>query len=155
MRGAALDRGFEQPGCFKQPGCWAPATARKVFMMQLARHLPELLCSEAERLGARPGLRVKRHGMWVDVSWKEWQERVEAAALGLLALGLQMGERVAILSENRLEWIFADLAILSAGGVTVPLHAPLGPRQIQQMLADSGAAAVSASNTAQADKGWP
>jgi long-chain acyl-CoA synthetase len=120
--------------------------------MQANGHLPALFRRQAERLGDRPGLRVKRHGMWLDVSWSEWRERVEAAALGLITLGLQFGERVAILSENRLEWILADLAILSAGGVSVPLHAPLGPAQIQQMLADSGAAMIVASSAAQTAK---
>jgi long-chain acyl-CoA synthetase len=120
--------------------------------MRHARHLPDLFRRQADRLGPRVGLRFKRHGLWVDVTWSEWRERVEAAALGLLALGLRTGERVAILSENRFEWVLAEMAILSAGGVSVPLHAPLTPPQVQQMLADSGAAAVVTSDAGQTGK---
>lgn len=121
-------------------------------MALIANTLPELLHRHAERYGSRAAVRCKRDGMWMDVSWEEWRERVCAAALGLVEQGVAAGDRVAILSENRLEWVIADLAILSAGAVTVPLHAALAAEQIQQMLADSEATAIVVSTVQQAAK---
>jgi long-chain acyl-CoA synthetase len=120
--------------------------------MSESRSLPELFFSQADRLGPRGGVRYKRRGMWTQATWAEWGERVRAAALGLISLGVNKGDRVAILSENRYEWLIADLAILAAGAASVPLHAPLTATQIQYMLGDCEACAVIASNATQTAK---
>ena len=73
-------------------------------------------------------------------------------AAGLIRLGIEKGDAVAILSENRHEWLIADIAILSIGAVDVPLHAPLSPGQIKYQLGHSRAKAIFVSNQAQADK---
>jgi len=64
----------------------------------------------------------KKGGQWAAISHQELGERVEAIALGLYALGIQPGDLVGLLSENRLEWILADLAILCAGAADVPIY---------------------------------
>ncbi|MFQ5767223.1 MAG: AMP-dependent synthetase/ligase, partial [Acidobacteriota bacterium] len=66
-------------------------------------------------------------------------ERIRACSLGLQSLGVRPGDRVALLSENRWEWLVADFAILAAGAVNVPLHPGLGGRSIGYILRDSGA----------------
>ena len=70
----------------------------------------------------------------------------------LVDAGVQPGERVGLLSENRVEWLVADLAIMAAGAVNVPLHAPLTAAQIQYQLGDAGAAWLFVSTAAQLDK---
>lgn len=77
---------------------------------------------------------------------------VESLALGLRQLGIARGERVAILAENRYEWVVADLAIVGQGAVTVPVYATLTPDQCRAILADSGARAVIVSNAEQLAK---
>jgi long-chain acyl-CoA synthetase len=107
---------------------------------------------QAERLSGRAVLKVKRAGAYGDVLWGELSERVTNAAAGLLALGVEANDRVGILSENRQEWIEADFACMSVGGITVALHAPLTAAQVREQLADAGPAVVFVSTVEQRDK---
>ena len=84
----------------------------------------------------------KRGGQWLHVSSEQFARRVRHIALGLADLGIQPGDRVALISENRPEWSIVDLAILSAGGVVVPLYTTQAPDQIRYILEDSGARAL-------------
>src|SRR5436305_741183 len=117
-----------------------------------ARNLVDLFNSQARRLGPRVALRHKEHGLYHDVSWTDYHELVQACASALLEAGIQPGDRVGLLAENRVEWLIADLAILSAGAVNVPPHAPLTARQIHYQLADAGARWLFVSSAAQLDK---
>src|SRR5258707_15582654 len=101
--------------------------------------LPDLFCRQADRLGPRVALRYKKHGLYHDLRWDEYRDQVSSCAAALILHGIQKGDRVAILAENRLEWLVADMAILSAGAVNVPLHAPLSAQQVQWQLDDAGA----------------
>jgi long-chain acyl-CoA synthetase len=78
-------------------------------------------------------------GDWTITGSRALRERVEATALGLRAAGVGVGDRVAIMSPNRVDWIVANLAILHAGGVVVPLYATQAPDQVAHILADSEA----------------
>ncbi|HXT63868.1 MAG TPA: long-chain fatty acid--CoA ligase, partial [Pyrinomonadaceae bacterium] len=84
----------------------------------------------------------KRDGKWVHVSSQEFVRRVRHIALGLADSGIQPGDRVGLISENRPEWSIVDLAILSAGAVVVPLYTTQAPDQIRYILEDSGARAL-------------
>lgn len=89
---------------------------------------------------------------------RELFEQVRELSLGLTALGVRPGQRVALLSESRPEWVIADLAILTCGAVTVPIYPTLPAAQAGYILADSGAAAVVAADETQAAKvraAWP
>lgn len=81
----------------------------------------------------------KRDHQWVHVSANEFARRVQHIALGLKALGIEPGDRIGLISENRPDWSIADLAILSAGSVTVPLYTTQAVDQIEFILRDSGA----------------
>ena len=78
--------------------------------------------------------RYKKDGRWVDVSSEEFETAVIECGQGLVSLGVQPGDRVALLSENRLEWAMADLGILTAGAVVVPIYPTLLPQQIEYIL---------------------
>jgi long-chain acyl-CoA synthetase len=84
----------------------------------------------------------KRGGQWVQISADEFIRRVRHIALGLADLGIKPGDRVALISENRPEWSIADLAILSAGAITVPLYTTQSIEQIEYIMRDSGACAI-------------
>src|SRR5262245_43908328 len=90
---------------------------------------------QADCLGPAPALRYRRHGLYHDLSWSDYRERSLAAAAALVHVGIEPGDRVGVLAENRLEWLIADMAILAAGAVNVPPHAPLTATQIQYQLA--------------------
>ncbi|MET0553008.1 MAG: long-chain fatty acid--CoA ligase, partial [Vicinamibacteria bacterium] len=97
-------------------------------------------------------LRFKRGETWHDISSAEFRRAVEELSMGLRALGLERGERAGILSENRPEWAFADLATLTAAAVDVPIYATLTPTQILYILNDSEAKMLFVSTPAQARK---
>jgi long-chain acyl-CoA synthetase len=97
-------------------------------------------------------LKFKRDGAWHAVSSEAFRAAVEELSLGMRELGLERGERVAILSENRPEWAYADFASLAAGAVDVPIYATLTPAQVLYLLNDSGARVAFVSNALQARK---
>jgi long-chain acyl-CoA synthetase len=103
------------------------------------RNLVEMHRVQAERLGPRPALRFKRHGIYHDLSWVDYRAEALACAASLIDAGIQPGDRVGLLSENRVEWLIADMGILTAAAVNVPPHAPLTASQIEFQLADAGA----------------
>jgi long-chain acyl-CoA synthetase len=101
------------------------------------------LCLEAITRHNKPNtVSEKRGGEWVRVSSDEFVGRVRHIALGLADLGIQPGDRVGLISENRPEWSIADLAVLSAGAVVVPIYTTQAPDQIRFILEDSGARAL-------------
>lgn len=114
--------------------------------------LPALFRQQAERLGSRVALRFKKHGLYHDITWREYFDAATACATALVQAGIGPGERVATLAENRPEWLFADLGILYAGAVTVPLHASLSARQIHYQLEDAGVRWIFVSTREQLDK---
>jgi long-chain acyl-CoA synthetase len=79
---------------------------------------------------------------WVDVTAREFLEEVQAVAKGLVAAGVEAGDRVALLSRTRYEWTLFDYAIWFAGAVTVPIYETSSAEQIEWILEDSGARAV-------------
>ncbi|MDN5746123.1 MAG: AMP-dependent synthetase/ligase [Nocardioidaceae bacterium] len=81
-------------------------------------------------------------GGWADVTCAEFLEEVSAVARGLIASGIEAGDRVALLSRTRYEWTLLDYAIWFAGAATVPIYESSSAEQIQWILSDSGACAV-------------
>ena len=116
------------------------------------RHLCDLHRHTSERLGSRIALRHKRDGLFHDLSWTDYRRQADAAAAGLITLGVQPGDRVAILSENRFEWLVADHAILSCSAADVTLHAPLAAAQVEYQVGHSESRGIIISGQAQADK---
>jgi long-chain acyl-CoA synthetase len=104
-----------------------PATVPGMCLAALARH-------------AKPdALSLKKDGLWLRIPGEAIIRRVRAVALGLSALGVKRGDRVALLSENRPDWSVVDLAILSLGAVNVPIYTTQAPEQVRYILEDSGA----------------
>ena len=98
------------------------------------------MCLEALARHAKPdALSLKREGQWLHIPGDAIIRRVRAVALGLSALGVRKGDRVALLSENRPDWSVVDLAILSLGAVNVPIYTTQAPEQVRFILEDSGA----------------
>jgi long-chain acyl-CoA synthetase len=97
-----------------------------------------LFWEQVRRLSDRPAQRVKIGGAWREVSWRALGEEVREVALGLIALGRQPGDAVAILSQTRAEWVRADFAILSTGGVTIPVYPSYPPETLAYIVRDSG-----------------
>ncbi|MGV0852808.1 AMP-dependent synthetase/ligase [Mycolicibacterium phlei] len=94
-------------------------------------------------------------GNWVDVTCKQAAEQIRSAALGLIAKGVQPGDRVALLSATRYEWPILDLAILATGAVTVPIYETNSAEQVKFTLTNSEAVLIIVETDAHADKVEP
>jgi long-chain acyl-CoA synthetase len=108
-----------------------------------------------DRVGATPGaeaFRFPAQGGWASVTWAETAEIVKTMAAGLLALGIRPEERVAIASATRVEWLYADLAIMCAGAATTAVYPSTGSEDVAFILSDSGARVVFAEDQAQIAK---
>jgi long-chain acyl-CoA synthetase len=88
------------------------------------------------------GLRRKVNGSWAPVTWREFAGQVRDIAAGLIAAGIQPGDRVALMSRTRFEWTLLDYAILTAGAITVPIYPTSSLEQVEWILGDSGAVAI-------------
>jgi len=91
-------------------------------------------------------------GQWTDVTAAQAASQIRSAALGLIAEGVQPGDRVAVLSATRYEWPILDLAILSIGAVTVPIYETSSAEQVKFVLGNSGAVLAFAETDAHAEK---
>jgi len=109
-------------------------------------NLVSLFLTRAEEKGDGPFLWAKREGEWRSISWNEAARQVAALSASLQRIGLQPGDRVALVSENRPEWLIADLGIMAAGCVTVPTYTTNTTRDHAHVLGNSGARAVIVSN---------
>lgn len=107
-----------------------------------ATNLVSLFLSRADERGDEPFLTAKIDGEWRSTSWRETARQVCVLAESLRALGLQAGDRVALISENRPEWAIADLAIMAAGCITTPAYTTNTERDHLHILENSGAKAV-------------
>jgi long-chain acyl-CoA synthetase len=112
------------------------------------RSLPAMFFEQAARLGDRPFLWAKRDGRYRPMSWAAAARDVRRFAVGLRTLGIEPGERVSLIAENRPEWVLADLAIMSAGAITVPAYVTNRVEDDRHVFADSGARAVIVSTSA-------
>src|SRR5947209_7072543 len=103
------------------------------------RSIPEVVWESATRRGESPAMWRRVNGTYQAISYRELTERVRALAGGIAALGFNPGDRLALLSENRMEWVLTDLACLCLGGTTVGMFASLPAGQVEYILQDSGA----------------
>ena len=115
--------------------------------------LPQLLAARAAGAeGGRIALRYKDRGIWQEVTWRDYQAQARAFGLGLVALGLQPGEKVAILSDNRPEWLFAETGACAVGGIVVGVYQDAIAREIGYVVDHADAAYVVAEDQEQLDK---
>jgi long-chain acyl-CoA synthetase len=112
------------------------------------RSLPAMFFDQAARLGDKPFLWAKRDSRYRCVSWAQAARDVRRLAVGLRSLGIARGDRVGLVSENRPEWIIADLAIMTAGAITVPTYVTHTVEDHRHVFANSGARAVFVSKPA-------
>ena len=114
-------------------------------MARQLEHFPNLVTmffARAAQQSDKPFLWAKEGGRWQATSWNEAARQVAALAASLRQIGLAKGDRVMLVSENRPEWLIADLGIMAAGCVTVPTYTTNTTRDHQHILGNSAARAV-------------
>jgi len=121
-------------------------------MNDLYTTLPKLLLEKAELYQDRVAMREKYKGIWQEISWRTYLEKVKLFCLGLLEIGMGRGDHASILGENSPEWIFSDLAVQCLGGVSVGIYPTNSEEQVQYILDHSRSRIVVVSDQEQADK---
>jgi len=133
---ARTTSGSTDPGSYATP---APSVARMFY----------------DRVAATPHAEAFRHpaaGGWASVTWAQTEETVRTMAAGLLALGILPEQRVAVASATRIEWLYADLAIMCAGAATTAVYPSTVGEDVAYILADSGTRIVFAEDDTQVAK---
>jgi len=118
----------------------------------VARTLPELFFAQVAARGAALALRHKVLGIWQRVSWTEYGDTVRRVAGGLLASGTTLGARVAILGDNRPEWLYSHIGTMTAGGATCGIYATSAPEQVRYLLQHAEARCLFVENEEQLEK---
>jgi long-chain acyl-CoA synthetase len=122
----------------------APATPAETIPLRLERRAAEH--------PNRVALRHKDLGRWREYSWREYADRAARAGLGLAALGVERGDRVAILSDNRPEWLFADLGAQGMGFITVGVYPTCPAAEVEYLLGHSESVVAVVEDEEQLDK---
>jgi long-chain acyl-CoA synthetase len=114
--------------------------------------LPKALLNIVEKQPGRVAMRRKEYGIWRDITWAEYLEKVKQVALGLHALGVQHGEHVSIMGENRPEWLYSALGIVCAGGAWVGIYTTNPAPECQYVVDHSDAVVYICEDEEQLDK---
>jgi len=114
--------------------------------------VPDLFFSQAEKYGGRTAMRTKEFGVWREIGWDEYARSVREVAGGLLALGHEPGERVALISENRPEFLYIDLGIQTVAGITTAIYTTNAASEVHYILDHSEARFYFVEDQEQLDK---
>ena len=114
---------------------------------------PKLLVRNAGLFGERKvAMREKEFGIWQEFSWKEYHDHVKYISLGMVSLGLKAGDKVAIIGDNRPEWVWAEVAAQAAGAVPLGLYQDSTLKEVSYIIDHSDASFVVAEDQEQVDK---
>src|SRR4030081_20011 len=105
-----------------------------------------------ETRGDRPAIREKKFGVWQPTSWRQWLQISREIAYGLHAVGFRPGDVASIMANAVPEWVFADMGILCAGGVSSGIYPTDSAAQVEYLVNDSETTVISAEDEEQLDK---
>ncbi len=114
--------------------------------------LPAVFRARCRESANQIALREKRLGVWNPFTWEDYYDRARAFGLGLVSLGLETGDRVAIHSEDRPEWVFAELGTICAGGISVGIYPTNPAPEVEYILSHSQTRYLVAEDQEQVDK---
>ena len=108
--------------------------------------------NRTKKYGDRLAIEKKLNGKWESATWNEYYERARAAGLALHSMGVNRGDRIIILSENRLEWLYSDMGALGIGACVVPIYPTLTDEEAEYIVGNSDAKVMIVENTVQLKK---
>lgn len=109
--------------------------------------------NRAKKYGPRIAIEKKLKGRWESASWEDYYKRAAYVGLALQDMGLKKGDRVSLLSENRLEWLYTDMGVLGAGGCIVPIYPTLIDEEVEYIVSHSESKFMVVENNLQLQKG--
>jgi long-chain acyl-CoA synthetase len=114
--------------------------------------VPALFWHRVQTRADKVAMREKDRGIWKAYTWRDYGAKARAIGMGLISLGLQPGDCVAILSDNNKEWLFCDLAVLCAAGISTGIYPTDSPAQVEYLVNDCKAKFLFVENEEQLDK---
>jgi len=114
--------------------------------------VPGLFLKAVENWGDRVAMRYKEYGLWHDISWNTYRDRVRSVAGALMSMGLERGDHAAIIGDNCPEWVYADLGIQCCGAATTGIYATNAWQQVEYVVENSEARYLFVENEEQLDK---
>lgn len=123
------------------------------MLMELSeKTMNDVFRNRTRKYGDRLAIEKKMNGVWQSATWREYYERARAAGLGLYSLGVQKGNMVSILSDNRLEWLYTDMGSLGIGVCVIPIYPTLAAEEIEYILNNSESKIIIPENKTQLKK---
>jgi long-chain acyl-CoA synthetase len=113
---------------------------------------PKLLVRRARTMGDKVALREKEFGIWQSFTWREYHDQVRDFALGLAALGLSRGGRLAVIGDNRPEWVWSEIAAQALGAASVGIYQDSNLSEVAYVIDHCDASVVVAEDQEQVDK---
>lgn len=114
--------------------------------------LPKQLRANARQFGDKMALREKRFGIWQSITWAGYLERVRNFALGLYDMGFREGDRIAIIGDNRPEWVISEVAVQSLGGASMGVYQDSVVEEVAYLAKAANAKFIVAEDQEQVDK---
>ncbi|MFH1102762.1 MAG: AMP-binding protein [Pseudomonadota bacterium] len=114
--------------------------------------VPALFVNAVKKYGDRVAMRKKEYGLWHDISWNAYFDTVERVACALMSMGLEKGDRAAIIGDNSPEWVFADMGIQCCGAATTGIYATSAWPQVEYVVSNSESKFLFVENEEQLDK---
>jgi long-chain acyl-CoA synthetase len=105
-----------------------------LFQGRAPRTVPELFWARVSQWSDQVAMRDKDFGIWKEITWRQYGEKARAVALGLDSMGLRKGDPATIMSEDNPEWLFSDLGIICAGGMSAGIYPTDSPSQVEYIL---------------------
>ncbi|MGC9324101.1 MAG: AMP-dependent synthetase/ligase [Desulfomonilia bacterium] len=118
----------------------------------MKENLAQIFRRQAQKYGNRLAVEKRLNGVWHGWSWEEYYDKARSVGLGLYSLGIRRGDRVALLSDNRLEWIASDMGIIGIGACTIPIYVTLPSHEVAYIINNSDAKVFIAENKAAVEK---
>jgi long-chain acyl-CoA synthetase len=118
----------------------------------MEKTINEVFRNRVKKYGDRLAVEKKFRGSWLQATWNQYYERARAIGLGLFELGVRKGDRISLLSENRLEWLYTDMGALGIGAVVVPIYATLSNDEVEYIVNHSDSKVFIVENKLQFEK---
>jgi len=118
----------------------------------MEKTINEVFINRVEKSKERIAVEKKKNGTWEQVTWNEYYDNSRALGLALTRIGVKKGDRVSLLSENRLEWLYSDMGTLGIGAVLVPIYTTLTAEEVEYIVENSQSKVLIVENHDQLDK---
>ena len=118
----------------------------------MEKNINQVFKSRVKKYGEKIAVEKKLNGIWQSSTWNEYYNKSRSCGLGLYSLGIRKGDRISLLSENRLEWVYTDMGTLGIGACVVPIYTTLIAEEVEYIVSNSESKILIVENKVQLEK---